>query len=205
MLLLAGLGNPGPRYLRNRHNIGFMAVEEIVRRQGFGPWRRRLQSDIAEGRVGQDKVLCLKPQTYMNHSGRALGEVARYYRVDPDRIVVLHDDLDLAPGKLRVKRGGGNGGHNGLRSIDAHIGRDYWRVRLGIGHPGDKDLVHDYVLKDFAKADSAWVDPLLAAVAEELPRLIADDQEGFMSRVAFLTQPPKASKAPAAKPLDEDQ
>lgn len=204
MLLLAGLGNPGPRYQRNRHNIGFMAVEEIARRLGFGPWRRRLQSDVAEGRVGTRKVLGLKPQTYMNHSGRALGEVARFYKLDLDQIVVLHDDLDLAPGKMRVKRGGGHGGHNGLRSIDAHIGRDYWRVRLGIGHPGDKDLVHDYVLKDFAKADSAWIDPLLVAIAEELPRLIADDHEGFMSRVAFLTQPPKANPPPVAKRSDEE-
>jgi PTH1 family peptidyl-tRNA hydrolase len=168
MLLLAGLGNPGLRYARNRHNIGFMALDEVARRHGFGPWRKRMQSDIAEGRIGASKVLCLKPQTYMNHSGRALGEAARYYKVDPGQIVVLHDDLDLAPGKLRVKRGGGNGGHNGLRSIDAHIGRDYWRVRI--------------------------------AVAEELPRLVAEDREGFMSRVAHLTRPPEPPKPKRERP-----
>ena len=200
MLLIAGLGNPGLRYARNRHNIGFMALDEVARRHGFGPWRKRMQSDVAEGRIGASKVLCLKPQTYMNHSGRALGEAARYYRMDPGEIVVLHDDLDLAPGKLRVKRGGGNGGHNGLRSIDAHIGRDYWRIRIGIGHPGDKDLVHDYVLKDFAKADGAWIVPLLDAVAEELPRLVAEDRQGFMSRVAHLTRPPEPPKPTANRP-----
>jgi PTH1 family peptidyl-tRNA hydrolase len=191
MLLLAGLGNPGPRYAGNRHNIGFMAVDEIVRRHDFGPWRRRFQADWSEGRVGNDKVYCLKPQTFMNHSGRSLGEAVRFYKLPLESVVVVHDDLDLAPGKLRVKVGGGNGGHNGLRSIDAHIGREYRRVRIGIGHPGDKDLVHDYVLKDFAKSDRAWIEVLLDAIAAELPRFVAGDAPGFMSRIAHLTQPPK--------------
>lgn len=191
MLLLAGLGNPGSRYAGNRHNIGFMAVDRIVRQHAFGPWRRRFQANWAEGRVGGAKVFCLKPQTFMNHSGRSLGEAVRFYKLPPESLVVLHDDLDLAPGKVRVKTGGGNGGHNGLRSIDAHIGPAYRRLRIGIGHPGDKDLVQGYVLKDFAKSDQAWVERLLNALAEELPRLVTGDDPGFMSRIALLAPPPK--------------
>ncbi len=199
MLLLAGLGNPGPRYAGNRHNIGFMALDEIVRREGFRPWRRRFQGEFAEGLLGREKVLALKPQTYMNESGRAVGEALRFYKLTPDQVLVIHDELDLAPGKIRVKQGGGHGGHNGLRSIDAHIGRDYWRLRLGIGHPGVKDVVRDYVLKDFAKADGDWLAPLIDAIAREFPRLAAGDAPGFMSRVAYLTQPPKEEPAPDAK------
>lgn len=200
MLLLVGLGNPGSRYALNRHNIGFMAVDEIVRRHSFGPWRKRFQGEIAEGQVAGQKVLALKPQTFMNVSGQSVGEAQRFFKISLDQIVVLHDELDLAPGRIRVKKGGGNGGHNGLRSLDQHIGKDYRRVRLGIGHPGDKDQVKGYVLKDFAKSDHAWIEKLLDAVADEFPRLVEGDDPGFMSRVAHLTAPPKPPKPPKPDP-----
>ena len=204
MRLLVGLGNPGREYANNRHNIGFMALDEIVRRHGFAPWKRRFQGHFADGRIGATRVLALKPATYMNESGRAVGEAARFFKLTPDRVIVIYDEIDLTPGKVRVKRGGGAGGHNGIRSIDAHLGKDYWRVRLGVGHPGDKDRVRGHVLKDFAKTDQAWLDKLLDAVCDELPRLIEDDAEGFMSRVAYLTQPPKPPKpAQPAKPAPE--
>ncbi len=199
MQLIVGLGNPGPRYAGNRHNIGFMAVDEIVRRYGFGPWRTRFQGRIAEGRVGGEKLLALEPQTYMNESGRAVGEVLRFYKLEPEQAVVLHDEIDLKPGKVKVKLGGGPGGHNGLRSIDDHVGRDYWRVRLGVGHPGDKDLVHGHVLHDFAKADEDWLSKLLEAVAAELPLLLAGDERTFMSKVNQVQVPPRP-KPPQSKP-----
>ena len=198
MRLLVGLGNPGPRYADNRHNIGFVVLDTIVQRLGFGPWKLRFQGRLAEGRVGGDKVLALKPETYMNESGRAVGEVARFYKLTPEQVIVLHDDLDLAPGKLRVKRGGGHGGHNGLRSIDAHFGRDYWRVRLGIGHPGEKDLVHGYVLQDFAKAERPSIDKLVDAVSAECALLLEGDEAAFMSRVAHIVNPPRPK--PPRKP-----
>jgi PTH1 family peptidyl-tRNA hydrolase len=189
VLLLVGLGNPGARYARNRHNIGFMALEEIVRRQNLGSWRARFRSEVAEGLVGTEKVLAMKPLTYMNNSGEAVGEAARFFKLSPEQVIVLHDDLDLAPGKMRVKKGGGNAGHNGLRSIDAHLGNAFWRVRLGIGHPGSKNLVHAWVLNDFSKEEMAWVTPLCEAVGEEIHRLTAGDHEAFMSRVAYRMQP----------------
>jgi len=204
MLLLVGLGNPGPRHAKNRHNIGFMAVDEIVRRHGFGPWRTRFQGRVAEGRIEGGKVLALEPETYMNESGRAVGEAVRFYKLEPEsQVIVIYDEIDLKPGKVKVKLGGGAGGHNGIRSIDSHIGRDYRRVRLGVGHPGDKDLVHGYVLQDFAKVEVAERDRLIAAVADELPRLIAGDGGGFMSRLAHIMnppkpKPPKTDGAPAA-------
>jgi len=191
MQLLVGLGNPGPRYAGNRHNIGFMAVDEIVRRHGFGPWRGRFQGQVAEGRLKALKLLALKPETFMNESGRAVGEALRFYKLEPSALIVFHDEIDLRFGKVKVKRGGGPGGHNGLRSIDAHVGRDYWRVRLGVGHPGHKDLVHPHVLKDFSKDEAKTVAKLLDAVAGELPKLLAGDDGAFMSRVAFLMAPPK--------------
>jgi len=199
MRLLVGLGNPGARHARNRHNIGFMAVDEIVGRYGFGPWRKRFQGRVAEGRVGGEKLLALEPQTYMNESGRAVGEALRFYKLEPEQAVVLHDEIDLKPGKVKVKLGGGPGGHNGLRSIDDHIGRDYWRVRLGVGHPGDKELVHGHVLHDFAKADEDWLAKLLEAVAAELPLLIAGDERAFMSKVNQVQVPPRP-KPPRPKP-----
>jgi PTH1 family peptidyl-tRNA hydrolase len=202
MLLLVGLGNPGTRYAGNRHNIGYMAVDEIVRRHGFGPWRSRFQGALAEGRLGELKLLALKPETYMNESGRSVGEAVRFYKIEPDALLVFHDDLDLRLGKVKVKRGGGAGGHNGLRSIDAHIGPDYRRVRLGIGHPGHKDLVYPYVLKDFSKDEAKAVDKLVDAVAGELPKLIAGDEGAFMSRIAHLMAPPKPPKP--KPPREED-
>lgn len=194
MELLVGLGNPGPRHANNRHNIGFMALDEIVRRHGFGPWRVRYQGRVAEGRIGAERVLALKPETYMNESGRAVGEAARFFKLDPGQVTVIYDEIDLKPSKIKVKTGGGAGGHNGIRSIDAHIGRDYRRVRLGIGHPGQKDLVHGYVLHDFAKLEMPGVEKLIDAVAGELPLLMAGDEGAFMSRVAHLTAPAKQSK-----------
>lgn len=201
MLLLVGLGNPGQRYANNRHNIGFMAVDEIVRRHSFGPWRSKFQGQVSEGRIGREKVLILKPETFMNESGRAVGEALRFYKLEPEEVVVVYDEIDLVPGKIKVKKGGGAGGHNGLRSIDAHIGQNYRRVRLGVGHPGDKNLVHSHVLGDFSKSETPWRDKLLDAVASELPLLIAGDSGSFMSRIAQVMNPPrpKPPKPPKAE------
>jgi PTH1 family peptidyl-tRNA hydrolase len=198
MLLLVGLGNPGARYAGNRHNIGFMAADLIVRRHGFSPWRKRFHGEAAEGTLDGEKVLVLKPQTFMNHSGQSVGEAMNFYKLPADDVVVLYDEIDLAPGKVKVKQGGGTAGHNGIRSIDAHIGPDFWRVRLGVGHPGDKARVHGYVLSDFAKAEEAWLEKLLHAVADAIP-LMAKKQDGkFMTKVALLTQPPPEKKPPPA-------
>lgn len=204
MLLVVGLGNPGPQYANNRHNIGFMAVDGIVRRHGFGPWRKRFQGQTAEGSIGGEKVIALEPQTYMNLSGQSVGEAMRFFKLTPDRVVVFHDELDLPPGRLRAKKGGGAGGHNGLRSMDEHIGKDYWRIRLGIGHPGHKDLVSGYVLHDFAKADRGWLEPLLDALADEFPLLAAGEPEKYLNKVNLTVNPPppraarpKASPGPA--------
>ena len=184
MRLLVGLGNPGAVYAHNRHNIGYMAADEIVRRHGFSAWRAKFHGLAAEGTVNGEKLLLLKPGTYMNLSGQSVAAAARFHKIDNGDIVVLHDDLDLLPGKVRIKRGGGAGGHNGLKSIDAHLGNDYWRVRLGIGHPGDKLLVTPWVLGDFAKADETWLEPLLAALAAHLPSLLAGDHSGFLGHLA---------------------
>ena len=198
MLLLVGLGNPGGRYAGNRHNIGFMAADLIVRRHGFSPWRKRFQGEAAEGTLDGERVLVLKPLTFMNHSGQSVGEAMNFYKLTPDDVVVLYDEIDLAPGKVKVKQGGGAAGHNGIRSIDAHIGPDFWRVRLGVGHPGDKARVHGYVLSDFAKAEDAWLEKLLDAVSDAIP-LMAKKQDGkFMTKVALLTQPPPEKKPPPA-------
>ncbi|WP_142847298.1 aminoacyl-tRNA hydrolase [Telmatospirillum sp. J64-1] len=194
MLLLVGLGNPGSGYAKNRHNIGFMAADEIVRRYSFGPWRSKFQGQLAEGSINGQRCLMLKPETYMNLSGQSVAAAARFLKIPVIDIVVIHDELDLAPGKLRVKRGGGAGGHNGLKSIDAHLGKEYRRVRLGIGHPGDRNLVSPYVLQDFSKAEEVWLHPLLDAVAEAFPLLIQGDDNLFMTKVNTLTAPPKAKK-----------
>ena len=198
MLLLVGLGNPGPGHAGNRHNIGFMAVDEIVRRHGFGPARVRFHGLAADGVIAGEKVVALKPQTYMNDSGRAVAAAARFYKLPPDRVLVIHDEVDLAPGRLRVKRGGGAGGHNGVRSVDAHIGPDYRRIRLGVGHPGHSELVRGYVLHDFAKEELPLFRRLIEAVAEALPLLVAGDENRFMSKVTVLTAPPKAKPDPDA-------
>lgn len=186
--LLVGLGNPGADYAGHRHNIGFMAIDAIVARHRLSAGRARFNGEVFEGRIGDTAVMALKPMTYMNESGRSVGIAARFFKLNSARVIVLHDELDLASGKVRVKRGGGAAGHNGLRSIDAHFGQDYWRVRLGIGHPGDKTRVIGHVLRDFAVADRLWLDPLLAAVAENMTLLLADDAAGFMSKVAQATQ-----------------
>ncbi|MBF0305752.1 MAG: aminoacyl-tRNA hydrolase [Alphaproteobacteria bacterium] len=199
MRLVVGLGNPGAGYAGNRHNIGFMAVDTLVRRHGFGPWRAKFQGRLADGVIAGRKVLALEPETWMNLSGQSVAAAMRFHKIAPEDVIVLHDELDLPPGRVRVKKGGGAGGHNGLKSIDAHIGRDYWRVRLGIGHPGNKDLVSGYVLHDFAKADDAWLGPLLDAVADAFPFLLDGQDNGFMNRVAMLTQP----TTPKPKPKPE--
>jgi peptidyl-tRNA hydrolase, PTH1 family len=189
MLLWVGLGNPEPGMARNRHNIGYMALDVIAIRHGFSPWRQRFKGVVAEGMVGTTKVLALKPLTYMNASGESVQAAAAFFKFLPIAITVFHDDLDLAPGKLRVKQGGGAAGHNGLRSIDRMLGTpDYWRVRLGIGHPGVKDRVHGHVLGDFAKEDRDWLLPMLDAVAEAAPLLAEGRPEDFMTRVALLTK-----------------
>lgn len=182
MLLFVGLGNPGRQYARNRHNIGFMAIEAIARRHGFSPARARFQGLAAEGNIAGEKVLLLQPQTYMNESGRAVGEAARFHKIPVGDIVVFHDELDLAPAKCRIKIGGGVAGHNGLRSITAHVGNDYKRVRMGIGHPGDKALVHGYVLNDFARAEEPWVEALCDALADNADLLVKRDDTGLQNK-----------------------
>ena len=197
MLLLVGLGNPGPRYAGHRHNVGFMAVDEIVGRRVFSPWRERFNGYVAEGHLGGERTIMLKPQTFMNESSRSVGEAVRYLKVPLERVVVFHDELDLGPGRVRMKKGGGAGGHNGLRDIDAHVGNDYRRVRIGIGHPGHKDLVLHWVLRDFEPDErdsrTGWVPKVLHALAEE-SALLADGgakgDERYMSRVAQLAPPP---------------
>jgi PTH1 family peptidyl-tRNA hydrolase len=188
MLILAGLGNPGARYARNRHNIGFMAVEAIARAVRAAPWRSRFQALACEATIDGEKALLLLPQTFMNESGRAIGEAARFFKVAPADVIVFHDELDLAPAKLRVKLGGGNAGHNGLRSTTAAIGNDYRRVRMGIGHPGDKALVHAYVLNDFGKAEEPWVEDLCSACADNAELLAAHDDTGFQNKVHLFME-----------------
>jgi PTH1 family peptidyl-tRNA hydrolase len=183
MRLFVGLGNPGSRYARNRHNVGFMVVDEIARAHGAAPWRRRFQGEAAEAVVGGERLLLLKPQTYMNESGRSVAEAQRFFKLELSDVVVFHDELDLAPAKVRVKLGGGNAGHNGLRSITAQCGNDYRRVRIGIGHPGDKDLVHAYVLSDFARSEEPWVEDLCRACADAAPVLAKGDDATFQNKV----------------------
>ncbi len=183
MLLLVGLGNPGARYAGNRHNIGFMALQAIAQRHGIGPWRRRFQGVACEGPIGGVRSLLLLPGTYMNESGRAVAEAAHFYKLALADITVVHDEIDLTPGKVRVKVGGGIAGHNGLRSISEHIGNDYRRVRIGVGHPGDKDLVHHYVLSDFAKSERPWVEALIAILADNADLLVRGDDASFQNRV----------------------
>lgn len=191
VLLWVGLGNPGAEHARQRHNIGFMALDAIAQRHGFGPWRKRYKGEVAEGSIGGTKVLALKPLTYMNASGDSVQPAAAFHKIPPGDIWAFHDELDLAPGKVRVKKGGGVAGHNGLRDMQRALGTpDYWRVRLGIGHPGMKEKVHGHVLGNFAKVDD-WVVPLLDAVADAAPLLASGKSEEFMTRVALLTQEPK--------------
>jgi PTH1 family peptidyl-tRNA hydrolase len=189
MLLFVGLGNPGPQYARNRHNIGFMALDAICRRHGFPPWRRKFQGVIAEGPIAGKKILALKPATYMNESGRSVGEAMRFYQAEPSDVFVFHDEIDLLSGKLRVKTGGGTAGHNGIRSIDAHIGNEFHRVRLGIGHPGERRRVHGHVLGDFTKSDAQWVVPLLEAIADNTGLLVIGNEASFQNKVHLALNP----------------
>ncbi|MGJ4886288.1 MULTISPECIES: aminoacyl-tRNA hydrolase [unclassified Bradyrhizobium] len=188
MLLFVGLGNPGAKYARNRHNIGFMAVDEIARRHRFSPWRRRFQGETSEGTLDSERVILLKPTTYMNESGRAVQEAASFFKLGVGDVTVFQDELELSPGKLRVKVGGGIAGHNGLRSISAHLGNDYRRVRLGIGHPGVKELVHGHVLSDFAKSEMPWVEALCEAVADNAGLLTGRRDSTFANKVHLALQ-----------------
>ncbi len=217
MKLFAGLGNPGARYALNRHNIGFMALDRIAQDHGFSPWRDKFGALMAEGRLGSEKVLLLKPQNFMNRSGQPVGEALRFFKLGAEDLVVFHDELDLAPGKMRLKQGGGHAGHNGLRSIHEHVGPEYARVRLGIGHPGHKDRVSGYVLSDFAKADQDWLDDLLRGLSDGAADLAAGDGGRFANAVAARRAPPKkpaaqkaqaqrtAASKPAAAPQSEPQ
>jgi PTH1 family peptidyl-tRNA hydrolase len=195
MKLFVGLGNPGNKYAGNRHNIGFMAVDRIAEAHGFGPWRGKFQGSVSEGRLGSRKVILLKPETFMNKSGQSVGEAMRFYKLDPADVTVFHDEIDLAPAKLRVKQGGGHAGHNGLRSLHGHIGEGYQRVRMGVGHPGHKDAVPHYVLKDFPKSDQGWLEDMLTGVAEGAPYLADGDTGRFQNAVALRLNPPRSSKS----------
>jgi PTH1 family peptidyl-tRNA hydrolase len=193
MKLFVGLGNPGAKYASNRHNIGFMVLDRIAEEAGFAPWRVKFQGKVSEGKLGSEKVICLKPETFMNLSGQSVGEAMRFYKLEPADVVVFHDELDLAPGKARVKTGGGHAGHNGLRSIHQHIGAEYDRVRLGIGHPGHKDRVAGYVLSDFAKADENWLDDLIRGCVDGAPSLAKGDTAKFGNAVGLRVNPPRSS------------
>jgi len=188
MRLFVGLGNPGAKYTHNRHNIGFMAVEAIARRHGFAPWRRRFQGETSEGALDGERIILLKPATYMNESGRSVQEAANFFKLTAGEITVFQDELELPPAKVRVKVGGGIAGHNGLRSVTSHIGNDYRRVRLGIGHPGVKELVHGHVLSDFAKSDMPWVEALCTAVADNAGLLAKGHDSSFQNRVHLALQ-----------------
>lgn len=203
MIIIAGLGNPGAKYAGNRHNIGFMAADAIAGRWRFGPERAKFQSVIREGEVetadGPVKVLLMKPQTYMNESGRAVGEAARFYKVPPGDVIVFHDEIDLAPGRFRMKTGGGAAGQNGVRSMISQLGPDFRRARMGVGHPGEPQLVHGYVLADFHKAEQPWVDALLGACTDALPFALAGDDDRYQAEVLRLAPAPKFSPRQAAR------
>jgi PTH1 family peptidyl-tRNA hydrolase len=222
MLLIVGLGNPGAEYARHRHNVGYIAADAIHRRHGFGPWRSRFHGRASEGTLAGVKTLLLKPETYMNESGRAVAAAMQFYKLAPADIVVIHDEVDLPPGKTRVKAGGGSAGHNGLRSVTGHIGNDYRRLRIGVGHPGVKDMVQNHVLRDFAKADAEWLNPLIDAIAEYAPLLAegkdstfanrlheataedskaTDDPQGRQSASAASKAPPAPAAPPSEGPL----
>lgn len=208
MKIFVGLGNPGAKYAANRHNVGFMALDRIADDHGFSPWRSKFNAELSEGRLGSQKVTLVKPQTFMNRSGQAVGEVMRFYKLEPTDITVFHDEIDLAPGKCRVKSGGGHAGHNGLRSIHDHIGPHYDRIRIGVGHPGHKDKVPGYVLHDFAAADQVWLDDLLRGISDGAKALAADDPARFSNAVALRVAPPRSStskpkEARAPEPVRE--
>jgi PTH1 family peptidyl-tRNA hydrolase len=202
-LILAGQGNPGPKYEKNRHNVGFMALDAIARRWGTAPWRARFQGLACEGQVetpgGVVKLLMLKPQTFYNETGRAVGEAVRFFKLKPADVIVFHDEIDLAPGRFRMKTGGGAAGNNGIRSVTAQVGADFRRARIGVGHPGDKDMVMPYVLGDLHKAELIWLDPMLDAIADALPFAAAGDDERFQAEVMRLAPSPKADPRKQAR------
>lgn len=209
MQIIAGLGNPGTQYAGNRHNIGFMALDAIQRLPGFAPWSKKFKALISEGELGGEKVLLVKPQTYMNLSGESVGEAMRFYKLTPGDIVAIYDELDLAPGRARIKTGGGHGGHNGVKSLDAHCGKEYRRLRLGIGHPGNKEQVHNHVLDDFAKSDKVWLEPLLDTLADNAAMLVKGEDSQLMNKLALAVgakpdaekpEKPKLDKPAAPKP-----
>ena len=211
MKLIVGLGNPGAKYARNRHNIGFMAVDEIASAHGFSPWRAKFRGQVSEGRLGSEKVILLKPETFMNLSGQSVGEAMRFHKIAPADVIVFHDEIDLAPAKIRCKSGGGHAGHNGLRSIHAHIGADYDRVRMGVGHPGHKDAVPGFVLRDFPKADADWLDDELRGISDGIVYLVEGDAPKFLNAIGLRLTParsstsaPKPVKPKAAEPVVED-
>lgn len=203
MIVFAGLGNPGDKYANTRHNIGFMAVERIAADHGFSPWRAKFQGLISEGRLGAEKVVLLKPQTFMNLSGQSVAEALKFFKLEPPDLTVFHDEIDLAPGKVRLKAGGGHAGHNGLRSIHQHIGPHYDRVRLGVGHPGHKDAVPGYVLRDFPKADHGWLDDLLRGISDGAPALAAGEGPKFLNAVSLRVAPPRSGGGTAKKAAPE--
>jgi PTH1 family peptidyl-tRNA hydrolase len=206
MKLIVGLGNPGAKYARNRHNIGFMALDRIAEDHGFSPWKTKHQGLVSEGRFGSERAVLLKPETFMNLSGQSVQAAMRFYKIDPADVIVLHDEIDLAPAKVKCKTGGGHAGHNGLRSIHAHIGPDYDRVRLGVGHPGHKDAVPGYVLRDFAKADENWLDDVLRGISDGAPELARGNTSKFMNAVAMRVSPPRSgtgTKKPAKPATSE--
>ncbi len=212
MKLIVGLGNPGAKYARHRHNIGFMAVDRIAADHDFAPWKGKHQGSVSEGRFGSDRAVLLKPETFMNKSGDSVQAAMRFYKLEPGDVIVLHDEIDLAPGKVKFKQGGGHAGHNGLRSIHSHIGADYARVRLGVGHPGHKDRVPGYVLHDFAKADEGWLDDVLRGLSDGAPWLALGDGAKFMNAVGLRVAPsrpstgtkgPKDAPRTSPKPVQE--
>ena len=203
MKLIVGLGNPGAKYAHNRHNIGFMALDQIARDHGFSPWRAKFQGQVSDGRFGSEKAILLKPETFMNLSGQSVGEAMRFHKLDPSDVIVFHDELDLAPGKVRLKTGGGHAGHNGLRSIHAHITPEYDRVRLGVGHPGHKDAVAGYVLRDFAKAEQEWLDDVLRGIGDGIAHLVDGAGDKFLNAIALRVAPARSSTTPTKKPKIE--
>ncbi len=212
MKLLVGLGNPGAKYAQNRHNIGFMAMDRIAADHGFSGWRSKFQGLTCDGRFGPERVTLLKPETFMNLSGQSVGEAMRYLKLAPQDVIVFHDEIDLAPGKVRLKTGGGHAGHNGLRSIHGHIGPDYDRVRMGVGHPGHKDAVPGYVLRDFPKTDAAWLDDELRGISDGIAELITGDGGKFLNAIALQVAPPRSSTStpkpktpPAPEPPADDR
>lgn len=208
MLLFAGLGNPGAKYANNRHNVGFMAADAIARRHSFSPWSKKFQGLISEGTLGGEKIVLIKPQTFMNLSGQSVGEALRFYKLELSALTVFYDEIDLAEGKLRIKTGGGAGGHNGIRSIDGHVGNAYRRVRIGVGHPGVKEMVQHHVLGDFAKTDREWLEPLLDAIADNAAMIVKGDESGFMNKASLAVQgkaAPEPEKQAPKQPAPKQQ